>query len=436
MQRLVFVALVAWTAIFVSGHAHAAKRVALVIGNSTYQHAQKLTNPENDAKLIASVLRKKGLEVLEHKNLGFKAMKRAARTYSAKLRKYGKDTVGLIFFAGHGLQAEGQNFLVPIDAKIENEGDIDIETISAQSLMSGVRLAGNRLNIIVLDACRNNPYRGLFRSSSRGFARMDAPVGSLLAFSTAPGTVAADGDGRNSPYSAALAQAISEPGLKIEDVFKRVRERVYTATGGKQVPWESSSVFGDFFFSDNVAKGRLEPAKVPVSSAASTWKTIQGTTSVAILEAFIKEFPTSIYVSFAEARINELKPKAKTAPADTQLARIAPRQSSDVPEKTLGRYGMTLVPVLEFMIATGEDLGVMGDTPYVADVAPGSSAAKIGITKGDLILYADGENVRFPKDFDSVIERAIREGKESVVVKLHGGIRAPERERDVVLPLR
>lgn len=333
MHRLVFVALVACTAILVSGHAYAAKRVALVIGNSTYQHAQKLANPENDAKLIASVLRKKGFEVLEHKNLGFKAMKRAARMYTAKLRKYGKDTVGLIFFAGHGVQAEGQNFLVPINAQIENEGDIDIETISAQSLMSGVRLAGNRLNIIVLDACRNNPYRGLFRSSSRGFARMDAPVGSLLAFSTAPGTVAADGDGRNSPYSAALAQAMSEPGLKIEDVFKRVREKVYAATDGKQVPWESSSVFGDFYFNEKYVGNKQKLPKVPTSQVATAWSTIEDTKSAAVLEAFIAEFPDTTYASFAKARLAELNKEREPRKA---IPGAVPDQAADPSSDCIG----------------------------------------------------------------------------------------------------
>ncbi len=294
----------------------AAKRVALVIGNADYEHTQRLANPENDSRLIASILRRQGFEVLEHRNLGYKAMKRAIRAYTSKLTNYGKDTVGLIYFAGHGLQASARNFLLPVDARIEKEGDIQIEAISSQDLLSGVQYAGNRLNVIILDACRNNPYRGTFRSASRGLARMDAPVGSLLAFSTAPGTVAADGDGAHSPYTAALADAMVQPGLKIEEVFKRVRAKVYDKTGGRQVPWESSSIFGNFYFETQPSGSppRQTSNQKPTSRdpAREAWGAISGTSSKAILGAFIAKFPNSLYADFARARIREID-KQQTA---------------------------------------------------------------------------------------------------------------------------
>ena len=211
--------------------ANAEKRVALVIGNSAYKHTRPLANPENDAKLIASVLSKQGFEVLQHTNLSYKAMKHAVRDFTSRLEAYGKDTVGFFYYAGHGIRVGGNNYLIPIDAKIETEAHIDIEDINSTSIMSALKIASNRPNIIVLDACRNNPYRGKFRSSARGLARMDAPIGSLIAYSTAPGEVALDGDGANSPYATALADVIAKPGLKIEEVFKRVRERVYARAG-------------------------------------------------------------------------------------------------------------------------------------------------------------------------------------------------------------
>lgn len=230
--------------------ARAETRLALVIGNSAYQHTSVLPNPANDARLMADRLTALGFSVVGgvQTDLDDRAMKRAIRDFTSALREAGRDAVGLVFYAGHGLQVGGANYLVPVNAQIEKEGDVAIETIDAGAMMAGLADAGNRLNIIVLDACRDNPYKGFSRSAARGLARMDAPTGSLIAFSTAPGQVAADGEGGNSPFTAALADVIATPGLKIEDVFKRTRERVYEKTAKKQVPWETSSIFGDFYF--------------------------------------------------------------------------------------------------------------------------------------------------------------------------------------------
>ena len=314
MLRLPIAALVAWMTAFVPGHADVPKRLALVIGNSQYEHTQPLANPENDAKLMASTLRRQGFDVLEHTNLGFKAMKRAIRAYTTKLEASGKETVGLIFYAGHGVQVNGRNYLLPTDAQISKEGDVEIESISTQGLLSGVQIAGNRLNIIILDACRNNPYRGVFRSVSRGFARMDAPVGSLVAFSTAPGMVAADGTGANSPYTAALASAMAEPGLKIEDVFKRVRATVYAETAGQQVPWESSSIFGDFYFA-----GRDTNAAQP-GEAERAWRNVKDSNRPADLKAFMKRYPNSFFVDLARSRLEEIQVAIGMHPKKPELS--------------------------------------------------------------------------------------------------------------------
>ena len=323
--------------------AEAARRVALVIGNSAYEHTQALDNPRNDARLMAKTLKSQGFEVLEHIDVDYKRMKRAINAFTGKLEEYGRDTVGLIFYAGHGLQSRGQNYLVPVDAQIQKEGDIEIETISSRALLSGVRYAGNRLNIVILDACRNNPYRGIFRSASRGLARIDAPVGSLIAFSTAPGTVAEDGKQTNSPYTNALAKIMSKPGLKIEEVFKRVRTAVYSATNGRQVPWESSSIFGDFYFEEavkktaekkpdpkpapKVQKAKPTPpvAKKPVTTRSDDnisgsqivqlafWNSIQSSRNVAMFEEYLRRYPNGIFAFLAETKIAELTPKDKRA---------------------------------------------------------------------------------------------------------------------------
>ena len=234
---------------FFAGAAHAqdAKtRVALVIGNAAYSRAA-LANPVNDAKLMAERLKAQGFEVSASYDAGQRDMKRAVQTFAAALRERGKDAVAFIFYAGHGVQVKGENYLVPVDEQIKSEGDVDIDAVSLSSIMSMLENTQTRLAIVVLDACRDNPF-GYARGGLRGLARVDAPGGSLVAFSTAPGKAALDGpDGGNSYYTAALAQAMAEPGLKIEEVFKKVRIAVREKTKGEQTPWESTSLTGDFY---------------------------------------------------------------------------------------------------------------------------------------------------------------------------------------------
>lgn len=242
----------------------AESRVALVIGNGAYTNAGALKNPANDARRMAEALARVGFEVMPFQDLDQAGMKRAVRDFAEKLEASGRDTVGLVFYAGHGIQVNGVNYFIPVSAQIEKESDVPIESISADDVMVALANARNRLNIVILDACRNNPFARSFRSASRGLARLDAPVGSMVAFSTAPGQVAADGTGENSPYTSALIDALSEPSLKIEDVFKRVRQSVYASSGGQQVPWESSSILGDFYFSGGA------PAAEPIPGVSVT----------------------------------------------------------------------------------------------------------------------------------------------------------------------
>ena len=225
----------------------AEKRIALVIANSTYAHAGVLSNAINDGRLMAATLKSHQFAVFEQYDGDQKKMKRSLQAFSAAIQEDPRNTVALIYYAGHGIQYRGENYLVPVDAEIAREGDIDINSIGVSSVMSMLEAASTNLNIVILDACRNNPFP-LTRSTDRGLARVDAPSGSLVAFSTAPGKVAKDGDkGGNSPYTAALAHALTEPGVKIEDVFKRVRSVVHKASAGDQIPWESSSLIGDFY---------------------------------------------------------------------------------------------------------------------------------------------------------------------------------------------
>src|SRR3954469_17281444 len=219
-------------------------RVALVIGNSAYQgDLPALPNPANDAKLMAKTLKGVGFDVVEAEDASQDEMKKAIAEFSDKLAAAGPEGTGLFFYAGHGLQVAGENYLIPVDAKIKSERDVDLVSISANTVLKQMDFAGSAVNIIILDACRNNPLPSSPRSPGRGLAEIKTtPRASFIAYSTAPGSTAADGDGVNSPYTKALAATITEPGLSIADVFQEVRTKVLADTGNVQTPWDSSSL--------------------------------------------------------------------------------------------------------------------------------------------------------------------------------------------------
>ncbi len=220
------------------------QRLALVIGNSSYQSAP-LKNPANDAADIAKTLRGFGFQVTLKQNQGREAMAQAIREFGNQLKRGG---TGLFYYAGHGMQVKGRNYLIPVDADIQSEDEVPYRSIDVNEVLAKMESARNRINLVILDACRNNPFARSFRSSAQGLAQMEAPVGTLIAFATAPGSVAADGQGRNGLYTQHLLSAINQPGLKIEDVFKRVRAGVRKDSGNRQVPWENTSLEGDFYF--------------------------------------------------------------------------------------------------------------------------------------------------------------------------------------------
>jgi hypothetical protein len=220
------------------------RRVALVIGNSSYA-VSPLKNPVNDAHDIAKALTQLRFDVIYRENLNQNDMKRAIREFGARIRN---GSVGLFYFAGHGVQVNGINYLVPVDAKIESAEEVEYECVDAGFVLAQMESAGNNMNIVILDACRNDPFVHSFRSASRGLAQMDAPSGTLIAYATAPGSVASDGNARNGLYTQELLKFMQAPGLGIENVFKQVRISVRKLTNGKQTPWESSSLTGDFFF--------------------------------------------------------------------------------------------------------------------------------------------------------------------------------------------
>jgi len=222
----------------------AERRVALVIGNAAYANSP-LRNPVNDARAMARTVRELGFDVIVRENTTEKEMNRAINEFGDRLVNGG---VGFFFYAGHGVQMSGRNFLIPIGADIRSEGDVDVESVDVNRVLARMEAARNRLNIVVLDACRDNPFGRGFRSVGRGLVSIDAPSGTLIAYATAPGRLARDGDGPNGLYTGELLRAMREPGLRLEDVFKRVRSSVRQRTNGEQIPWEASSIEGDFMF--------------------------------------------------------------------------------------------------------------------------------------------------------------------------------------------
>lgn len=220
------------------------KREALVIGNAAYADGP-LRNPVNDAKDMEKALLGYGFSVVSAYNADRRQMRDVIRTFGERIRQGG---VGLFYYAGHGLQVDGENYLVPIGTRVFAEDEVEDECLRASSVLRKMETAGNRLNIIILDACRNNPFARKFRSTSRGLARMDAPSGSILAYATAPGKTAADGEGRNGLYTEKLLHYMKTPDLEIGQLFRKVRQGVMEESGNRQVPWESSSLTGNFYF--------------------------------------------------------------------------------------------------------------------------------------------------------------------------------------------
>ncbi|MDC7787212.1 caspase family protein [Rhodoplanes sp. TEM] len=245
--------LIAATAFALLAPARAARaseaRTALVVGNGAYGFAP-LANPANDATDVAAALRGAGFDVTLLTDTDRAALEAAVRRFGQRLKERGG--VGLFFFAGHGVQVGGENYIVPVGARAPAPEELRSASLAASEVVDAMAEAGNALNIVVLDACRDNPIPG---TDTKGLSRIDSGARLFVSFSTSPGAVALDGEGRNSPYSKHLVQALQTPGLALEDTFKRTLKGVYQETGGRQTPWLSSSFFGDFVFRDAPAAG-------------------------------------------------------------------------------------------------------------------------------------------------------------------------------------
>ncbi len=305
------------------------RRVALIVGNSAYAGAGRLANPGNDAQAMAGLLRGLGFDVEVALDAGYLDLTRAVRRFGDRIETA---HVALFFFAGHGLQFGGANFLVPVDAQLVNERDVRFETVDLSSIVELMRGQTPRVNLIFLDACRDNPLaRAMTRTNQTralpgaGLAPVTAS-GMLIAFSTEPGSVSVDGTGDNSPFTAALLQHLPTPGLEVRQMLTRVRQSVRQATGGRQVPWDHSSLDTEFYFTGGPSA--VATRGPPPDAELLFWQSIMTTGTPAELELFMRQFPASRFAELARLRLAALRaPRTATAGVG-QGTGDAPRSST------------------------------------------------------------------------------------------------------------
>ena len=310
------------------GPASAEKRVALVIGNGAYAHKAELANPKNDAEDVAAALKRTDFEVILATNLDQANMQdviirfaRAARTAD----------VAMFYYSGHAMQFNGVNYLMPIDAKLDDEADLK-RFARVDDIMNDLQQAKN-LRILVLDSCRDNPFAESLKRSARGLSirqglsKVDAPVGTIVSFSTQAGQTADDGIGRNSPYSSAFIRRIEEP-KEIGEVFRDISSDVYESSGRVQLPELSLSIIGKFYLKGPASIASPAPAAAAAescSAAESHWKAVETIGTVAAYEDHVARFPSCAFVGLARARVDGLR--QKTAQASSNDGASSPRNA-------------------------------------------------------------------------------------------------------------
>ncbi|MEP6839034.1 MAG: caspase family protein [Bradyrhizobium sp.] len=283
-----------------AGSAFAENRVALVIGQSAYRSVPALPNPANDAKAVTQLLTDSGFEVSTASDLSQGQLREQVSAFAGKVAAKGADTVALVFYAGHGLQIDGENYLVPVDVDPKREADIPLQAVRLNDILNTLTSVPSKMRILMLDACRNNPFPDLNKTSGGGLAIVDAKIGSpgtFLSFSTSPGAVAEDGTGANSPYTTALLAAGKEQGIPIEETFKRVRLAVNKSTDGRQTPWDSSSLTDDFRFSGPPVAG---PKLAATKKTVAEWtRDLKGKPVEAANELIVADGTDEAYEAFA-----------------------------------------------------------------------------------------------------------------------------------------
>ena len=340
---------------------HAAGRVALVVGNSAYAEIGTLPNPGNDAADVASALGRLGFEVETVRDADRAGMNAALRGFTR--RSVGAD-VALVFYAGHGLEMDGLNYLVPVDARLERDTDVRFEAVALDDVLASVE--GAALRVVILDACRNNPLArsmqltSASRSVSRGsFGELNEDLlgaETLVAYAAAAGTTAADGTGRNSPYTAALLSFLEQP-LELSALFRRVRGQVLDATSGAQRPHEYGSLLGEHYLGGASGPGTVtvvDSVSSPALAQQETvfWESIRDSSNPAEFEAYLRQFPAGVFRALATVRLAALRGPAADAPGADRLT-----PPSTLIESRNSPFSISLVPTVPVPIRIGATLG-------------------------------------------------------------------------------
>jgi len=280
--------------------------MALVIGNSSYRRLAALRNPGNDANAVSEALKASGFDVTLLADCSRVRMVESLRAYTEQLRA--RQGIGLFYFAGHGLQLDWRNYLLPVDASVESARDVPRHGVDVAELMAGLTQAANPLNVVILDACRDNPFAQDRRVDQKGLSQMDAPPNTLLAYATSPGHTASDGEGANGLYTEHLVREMGAADAKIEDVFKRVRLGVRRKSAGQQIPWESTSLEEDFYFRPPVATPSPSEAEQErrLDEEFAAFMALRGGKDPAAVEAFLRHYPSGRYSELALLSLDRL----------------------------------------------------------------------------------------------------------------------------------
>ncbi|NDR58894.1 caspase family protein [Aliiruegeria sabulilitoris] len=400
-------------------------RLALVVGNERYISVSPLDNPVSDARLMAAALTSKGFEVTLLTDADQVTLNRAIAQFGRDLRAHGDEATGLFYYAGHAVQSFGANYLLPVDVLLTDAADLGLVAVRADAILRQMASARNRANLVILDACRNNPFVDVPDMNDNGLAEMKAPTGTFMAYSTAPGSVAMDGVGSNSPFTSALVNEMDTPGLPVEQAFKRVRSKVIEATDNRQTPWDTSSLTIDFqftpaeqqqpeqlaadeFFESIKASG--DPVQIvlflrtypesehfdaarelltkaldgeqepeaentaavapeytpPSDSEAREREMIEAAQSSGRVEdyrAYLDAFPTGVFAELATMEMAALAAKAPETPADAQTAAQAPAPADTLP-------AMPQDVTLEALLAHGDPVLDGNSIAMLVDSSP------------------------------------------------------------------
>jgi hypothetical protein len=328
---VVLLALATAGAVLAQAGLQASERVALVVGNGSYKTAP-LPNPGNDARAMGALLQRAGFAVDQRIDTSQAELQQAIERFGQVIRDP-KVKFGLFYYAGHGLQLEWRNYLVPVSAEIRTADDVKRQTVDVSQLLAYMDQAKGRSFLVILDACRDDPFGGSYRPSAKGLSQFDAPVGSLLAYATAPGNVALDGEGANGLYTSNLLQEFAVPGARLEDAFKRVRLNVRLASKGRQIPWESTSLEEDvYLFPTQRRKLSDTEQEQQLDQELEAWVRVKSTNNVEQLAGFLRQHPSGYVSELAQARLSRLMAQQTVQQAQADAARRAAEQSQRLAE--------------------------------------------------------------------------------------------------------